>query len=153
MSHTEHNKTVVRSLYEDVVGRGNLALLDRLVAADAVDHNAARSGWGSGIEGVRRHATFLHEVFPDAVLTVDDLVAEGDRVIAFWHFTGIQRGELWGVPATGRYVTARTVSIARLRDGQVVEYESRPERLELLLQLGSLGHHAAQLAASSGQAA
>jgi predicted ester cyclase len=149
---TERNKEIARRLYEDVVGRRNFSLIDSLVAADALDHNALARGWGSGIEGVRVHATILGDAFANLELTVDDLVAEGDRVIVFWHFTGIHRGAVWGVQPTGRAVKAHTISLIRFRDGKVTEYESRPDRLALLLQLGSLGEYAGQLAAGPASA-
>ncbi len=136
------NKEIARRLYEDIVGRRDFALIDTFVAPDAVDHNARARGWGTGIDGIRVHATILGEAFADLQLVVDDLVAEDDRVIAFWHFTGIHQGTVWGVEPTGRRIEAHTITLIRFRDGQVVEYESRPDRLALLLQLGSLGEYA-----------
>jgi predicted ester cyclase len=149
----ESNKAVVRQLFEEVVAKQQFQLLERLIAHDVVDHNARTRGWGSGPEGVQTHARFLAQVFPDFQLTVDDLVAEGDRVIVFWHFVGTQRGALWGVPPTGRRVQAHTISLVRVVNDRVTEYEARPDRLSLLLQLGSLGEYRQQLdAVSAGSA-
>lgn len=142
----EANKAIVRRLYEDIVGRGRTELIDALVAEEVIDHNAIAYGWQGGREGVRTHAAFFGQVFRDFTITVDDLVAEGDRVIAFWSFRGVHQGEVWGVPATGREVTGQTVSIVKLRDGQVTEYESRPFRLDTLIGLGSLGAFAKHFA-------
>jgi len=117
-------------------------LVDTLIASDAIDHNAAAYGWGGGPEAFRTHIGFFHGVFRDFSITVDDLVAEDDRVIAFWSFRGIHQGEVWGVQATGRAVIGHTVSLVKVRGGQVIEYESLPDRLALLTQFGELGQYA-----------
>jgi ketosteroid isomerase-like protein len=142
------NKAIARPLYEDVVGGKDLALLEELIAPDAIDYNGQKQGWPAGIEGFRRHVASFHDVFADLEVIVDDLVAEGERLVAFWTLRGIHRGELWGVPPTGRRVTGSTISILKIRGCQVVEYESRPDRLGLLLQLGSSGSYAEQAAAA-----
>jgi predicted ester cyclase len=72
-----------------------------------------------------------------------------DRAVAFWTARGIHRGPLWGVPPTGRRVVAATVSLFRFRNGKVAEYEARPDRLGLLLQLGDLGDFATQFVRNS----
>ena len=144
---TIQNKTIVRRLYEEVVGRQNLALIDELIAPDVLDHNARKQGWASGRDGFRQHVLYFHGVFTDLDITVDDLVTEGDRVVAFWTLSGTQHGEMWGVAATGRRIEGSTISILRLRDSRVIEYESRPDRLGFLIQLGGFGQYGAQLAA------
>jgi len=70
-------------------------------------------------------------------------------VIAFRTLRGTHHGEFWGVPPTGRWIVGSTISILKLRGGQVIEYESRPDSLAFLLQLGSCGSYAEQLAAES----
>jgi len=138
-------KTVARRLYEDVVGRNDTALLDELVASDAIDYNAERQSWPAGREGFRRHVAFFHGVFSNLEVSIDDLVEEGERVVAFWTLRGTHSGELWGIPPTGRRVVVSTISILRMQGGQVVEYESRPDRLGLLLQLGGFGIYQQQV--------
>jgi predicted ester cyclase len=145
----EDHKRSVRTLLEEVAGRGQIDLLDQLVDPDALDHNARARGWGAGIEGIRVHARVLENAFPGFTITVDDLIAEGDRVIAFWHFSGVHRGPVLGVEPTQRTVEAHTVTIARFEKGKVVEYESRPDRLGLLLQLGQLGEYASRFEATA----
>jgi len=145
-AHLRDPKSVVRRLYEEVVGRGDMALLEQLIAADAVDHNAQRQGWPAGREGFRRHVAFFHEVFSELEVTVEDLLTEDGRTVDFWSLRGTHRGKLWGIEPTGRRISGHTVSILKVRDGKVIEYESRPERLAFLLQLGSLGIYAAEMA-------
>ena len=143
----EDNKRVVRRFFEELGGEGNWALLEELVAPDAV--HVVSTPWVPGREGFRQHILWFRNAYPDMHLTVDDLIAEGDRVIAFWTMRGTHQGECWGVQPTGRHVVFSALSRLRVRNGQVCEYEVRPDRLDILLQLGSLGHYADQLAPST----
>jgi predicted ester cyclase len=140
----ESNKAIVRRLFEQVVARRDYAGLETLISPDFVDHNGRRS-WAAGAEGLRDHVEFLHGVFPDLRILLDELIAEGDRVVVFWRLEGEQRGELWGVPASGRRVSGATTSLVTLREGRILEYEARPDRLGFLLQLGAAGEHAQAL--------
>jgi len=142
---SEANKATVRKIYEEVVGRRNYHLIDDIVSPDFFDHNAQRYGWALGRDGFREHAEFLHSVFADVEIVVEEVVADGDRVVAFWSLTGTHRGEVWGVAPTGRRVSGGTTSLFRFKDGRVVEYEARPDRLTMLVQLGSFGSYAQTL--------
>ncbi len=138
------HKTLARRLYEDVLGRKDMALLDELVAPDAVDHLARRQGWPAGATGFRQNVAFFHSVLQDLRVTVDELLAEDDRVVVFWRVDGVQSSMLWGVKPNGQRITGSTISSLKFRDGRIVEYRSRPDRVGFLLQLGSLGDHAGQ---------
>jgi len=140
----ENNKHVVRRFFEELVGEGNWALFEELVTPDAVHVASVR--WAPGREGFRQHIIWFRNAYPDMHLMVDDLIAEGDRVIAFWTMRGTHQGEFWGVQPTGRHVVLSAISRLRVLSGQVCEYEVRPDRLGILLQLGSLGLYTDQLA-------
>ena len=141
----EDNKSIVRRVFVELIGRGNLGLLEDLVAPDILDHAALSAGWLPGRDGFRQHVTWFRSTCPDMQITVDDLVAEGERVIAFWTFRGAQQGEFWGVQPTGRPVVGSAISALRVQHGQVVEYAVRPDHLGIFLQLGSLGRYTDQL--------
>ncbi len=138
----EDNKHVVRRFYEELLEEGNWALLEELIAPDAV--HLAPSRWPPGREGFRQHMIWFRNAYPDMQVTVDDLIAEADRVIAFWTMRGTHQGEFMGVQPTGRHVVVNAISTLRVQNGQVVEYAVRPDRLDILLQLGSLGRYAEQ---------
>jgi steroid delta-isomerase-like uncharacterized protein len=140
----EDNRHTVRRFFEELVGRGNMALLEEIIAPDAV-HVASVTDWPPGREGFRQHVLWFRNAYPDMQITIDDLVAEGDRVIAFWTLRGTQEGEFWGVQPTGRHIVGRAISLLRVQNGQVVEYTVHPDRLGILLQLGSLGRYTEQL--------
>jgi predicted ester cyclase len=141
----EENKRVVRRFFAELFGAGNLHLLDELVAPHAV-HAASTSGWEPGREGFRHHVIWFQNAYPDRRLTVDELIAEGEHVVAFWTMRGTHQGEFWGVQPTGRHVVLKAVSRLRVVNGQVCEFQVHPDRLGMLLQLGSLGRWTEQLA-------
>jgi len=145
----EDNKRVVRRFLEELFGAGNLNLLDELVAPNAVHipvNKATSYGWEPGREGFRQHVIWFHNAYADMHLTVDDLIAEGDRVVAFWTMGGTHQGEFFGVQATGRNVVFSAIGRLRVVNRQVLEFQVHPDRLGILTQLGSLGRYSEQLA-------
>src|SRR5512142_848422 len=90
---TEDNKTAERRLYEEVWARHNLDIVDELVAPDIVEHNSLLPGQGPGREGYRQTLERIFSAFPDAQSTIEDLLAEGDKVTVRWSGRGTHRGE------------------------------------------------------------
>jgi steroid delta-isomerase-like uncharacterized protein len=129
------NKAVARRFYEEVINAGRTDVLDEIVAEDAVDH-AGAGRWTPGRAGFLQHVTWLRETLGEVATTVTGLVAEDDRVVVFWSMTGVHRGELFGVPATGRRVGGDSISWLTIRDGRIVEYSVLPDRQQFLRQLG-----------------
>ena len=117
----ESNKDVIRRLLADV-DQGNLDVVDVYYAADYVDHTPSPiRELASGREGVRRALALFHQAFPDTRHTIEDLVAEGDRVVARISARGTHTGELFGHAPTGRVVRLTGITIYRLVNGQIVE--------------------------------
>lgn len=139
----EENKRVVRRFFEELFGAGNLHVLDELVAPHA-EHAASTSSWEPGREGFRKHVLWIHNALPDMHLKVEELIAEGEQVVAFWTIRGTHQGELWGVQPTGRPVVITAVIRLRVINGQVCHCQFLPDRLGILIQLGHLGRHTAQ---------
>lgn len=133
-STTEINRAVARRFYEEVVSQGRLDVLDEIVADDASD--AARPAGGDlGRAGFVQHITWLRSAVEGVTATVTDTVAEGDRVVVYWTIEGVQRGEVFGAPPSGRRFTGQSISTIRFRDGRIVEYEVLPDRLGIVQQL------------------
>jgi predicted ester cyclase len=128
---TEVNKAVARRLYEEVISQGRAELLAEIVAADAVDETRA----APGREAFYEHVRWISETVEQPRATVTDLVAEGDRVVAFWRLEGIQRGTLFGVPPSGRSFAGQSISLITFRDGQIVRYSVLADRLGFIEQL------------------
>lgn len=130
------NKETVRRFYAELVTGPHPELLERFVAPDAVDET---SGGLRGIEDFRDHLAWIASSAGDVTATVTDAVAEGDRVVAFWRIEGTHSGDLFGVPATGRRFSGRSVSTLTLRDDRVIRYAVLPDRLGILEQLRGTG--------------
>ncbi|MCW2890503.1 MAG: hypothetical protein JWL58_7365 [Streptosporangiaceae bacterium] len=137
MSETERNKEIARRFYAELVTGPAPELLEEFVAHDAVDETAGGVGPG-GIEDFRNHLTWIKESAGDVKATVTDAVAEGDRVVAFWRIEGTHRGDLFGLPATGKPFAGHSISTLTFRDGKVVRYAVLPDRLGIIQQLGGL---------------
>ncbi|GAA4210778.1 ester cyclase [Microbispora amethystogenes] len=133
---TEINRTVARRFYEEVVSQGRLDVLDEIVADEATD-GAVPAGGNLGRAGFVQHITWLRAAVEGVTATVTDTVAEGDRVVVYWTIEGVQRGEVFGAPPSGRRFSGQSISTIRFRDGRIVEYEVLPDRLGILQQLSA----------------
>jgi steroid delta-isomerase-like uncharacterized protein len=131
----EENKAVVRRFVEEVFNQGNLAAVDQFLAADYRDANAL-PGQEPGREGAKRAFTLYRAVFPDLRYTIDEMIAEGDRVATKKTFTGTHTAEFFGIPPTGRRVTLQYADIMRVRDGKIVEHWLSMDQLSFMQQLG-----------------
>jgi len=129
------NKAAVRRFFEEVWNAGDEGAIDRFLAADTVGNDPE---FGTGREAFRAQWTRWRAAFPDIHFAVEDLVAEGDKVVSRWRMTGTQTGAFMGIPATGRRVSVAGMSLDRLRDGQIVEGCDAWDALGLRQQLGAL---------------
>jgi steroid delta-isomerase-like uncharacterized protein len=108
--------------------------LDDILAPDIVDH-AAGPDEQQGRAGVYDTFRRWRTAFPDFVATIEDQIAEGDRVVTRWTLRGTHRGEMLGVPASGNRVELRAVSIDRIADGRITDEWYVADHLDLLRQL------------------
>ena len=113
------NKAIARRFFEEAVARQCERAAQDLVAPNAVFH--VPLGRFTGPDGVKRFSVKLRSAFPDYRIAVEDLIADGDRVAARWTLRGTQRGELLGVPPSGKPTTVRGVGWLRLADGKIAE--------------------------------
>jgi steroid delta-isomerase-like uncharacterized protein len=137
-SQAERNKAVVRAFVEAVNAR-DWDRLDGLVAADFVRHSHAAGQPGArSREDLKAFLRGEFETFPDGCESLEDVLAEGDRVAARHHFRGTQRGPMGPYPPTGRVLAADYLAIYRLEGGRIVEAWAEWDNLSGLVQLG---HH------------
>jgi predicted ester cyclase len=120
-----------------VQNEGDLSALDELAAPGYVNHSAP-AGVPANREGLKQLTAMFRRAFPDGRMTIEDMVAEGDRVATRKTFRGTHRGELMGIPPTGREVAIGLIDIVRLGGGKVVESWSVADDMGLLQQLGAL---------------
>ena len=138
MSSPEVNKDLIRRLFAEV-DRGNIDVWEHFYTSDYVDHapSAVRSQ-AAGREGLREAFARFQRAFPDTRHTIEDLVAEGDRVVARVSAEATHSGELFGHPPTGKRVTLTGIAIYRIVDGRIAERWAE-QGLGLLEQLGITG--------------
>jgi len=132
---TEENKAIGRRLAEEFVLKGNLAVADEICATDFVNHSPDL-GTMPDREGLKQYVSMMLSAFPDYHGTVEHLIAEGDKVVVGGTFTGTHKGEIMGIPPTGKQITASAISILRIAGGKVVERWNITDRLGVMQQLG-----------------
>lgn len=129
------NKQLVEAFIQDLFTKGDLDAVDRYLDAGFVDHDPPIPGT-EGPEGMRQAAVLFRRALPDWHSEVEQLVAEGDIVVEVFTAGGTHKGELMGVPGTGRALTLSGINVFRVRDGRIVERWGRLDDLGLLRQLG-----------------
>jgi steroid delta-isomerase-like uncharacterized protein len=136
---TEANKAIVVQLYEEVWNRGDLDLVDKLVAPNAVDHEPQRSpGAPGGPQGLKAVVTMRRSAFLDDHYTIEDLIAEGDQVVARLTHTGTHLGAFLDLPPTGKHIATPSIHILRFAYGQLVEHWASRDDMGLMQQLGAI---------------
>jgi steroid delta-isomerase-like uncharacterized protein len=131
----EDNKAIIRAYVEMVWNGKQLDRAEEVVASDFIDH-APLPGQAPGLEGAKRKWAMYLTAIPDLRVTIEDLVAEGDKVAVRRSYEGTHQGELLGIPATGKQLQVGSISIFRLVDGKIAENWEQLDRLALLQQLG-----------------
>jgi predicted ester cyclase len=134
----ERNKAVARAVF-DVWSTGDVERLDGLVASHVVHHDPYDPHAAAGLGGMKRTIEMNRNVFPDMRLTVEDQVAEGDKVVTRWRGEMTHAGALAGAAPTGRRVTITGITIDRLEGGRIVEAWRSMDTLGLLRGIGALG--------------
>ena len=132
---TEVNKASMRRFYEEAFNKKNRAAIDEFIDPTQVDH-AAPPGTPGGLEGARQTVTMYLTAFPDLYFTVEDFIAEGDKVVARLTVRGTQQGIFMGIPPTGKHATVTAIDINRMVGGKSVEHWLEMDMLGLLQQLG-----------------
>ena len=136
---TQANKAIVRRLIEEAWNQGNLDVIDELVSPHYVLHIDAPGPGGR--EGYKQDVVIHRSAFPDLQFTIDDMVAEGDKVVLRATLRGTHQGEYIGIPPTGKAITLTAISIRRIANGQIAEEWVELNMLGLMQQLGVVPSH------------
>jgi steroid delta-isomerase-like uncharacterized protein len=135
----EENKALVRRWFLEAWNAGNLALADEVIAADYDPHPAPTDmPFGRGPEGQKQLIAFYRSAFPDVRMEIEDMVAEGDRVVVRWKGTGTHTGELMGVPPSGKPAVVTGMFINRVVNGKLVEGWTSFDALGMMMQIGAI---------------
>lgn len=133
---SEESKTLVRRQEEELFGRGNLDVADEIYAPDYVGHDPSNPEDVRGLQAAKRAAAAYRQAFPDLLVTVEDLIAEGDKVAARLRFRGTHVGELDGIAPTGRRVDCTGIVTSRIGGGRIAEDWANFDDLGMMRQLG-----------------
>lgn len=129
------NKEVIKAFMDDVLNEGRLERADDLVKEDFVELDPL-PGQGQGREGLKEVVHALRSAFPDMHWVPQEMVAEGQKVVTRFVWTGTHRGVFMGIPATGRSVEVKGVVIDLLEDGRMSESRILMDTMGLMQQLG-----------------
>jgi steroid delta-isomerase-like uncharacterized protein len=131
---TEENKAVIRRVVEEGWNKGNVDIFDELAATDVVHHDYKTRG----LEAFKQAIAADMTAFPDLKVTIEDMIAEGDKVVVRYTFRGTQKGETQGILPTGKHVTVTGIFICRCAGGKIVEEWENWDDLGLFQQLGAI---------------
>ena len=134
----EENKAIVRSFLEGIFTQGNPEVVDELVAPDFVVHDPSSEAGDVDAEGVKGSIAWSHNAFPDLRVTIEDQVAEGDKVATRWTVRGTHRGEMMGAAPTGNQVMFTGTQTDYISAGKIVESWSNWDTLGMLQQIGAV---------------
>ncbi len=132
---TEDNKALMSRFLEEVFNKKKLAALDEFIAPNQVDHTLPPF-LPTTPEGTKQAINIFLKAFPDVHLTVEDMIAEGDKVVTRYTSRGTQKGVFMGIPPTGKQITISSIIIARIADGKIVEEWGLDDQMGMLQQLG-----------------
>ncbi|MDP9439212.1 MAG: ester cyclase [Actinomycetota bacterium] len=133
----EENKALVRRIFEEGWNAGNLGVFDEAIAPDYVLHDPSVPEDVVGIDGIKGFASAFLHAFPDLHFSIEDQVAEGDRVVTRWTSSATHQGELMGIAPTGNRTGVSGVTVGRISGGKLAEDWNNWDTLGLMRQIGA----------------
>lgn len=130
----EDNKAVAMRAV-DAINAGDMSLLESLLAPDAIEHSAP-PGMPPTRDTAIQFISMLRSAFPDLHYTIEHVISEGDLVAQRGIGTGTMKGDMLGMPATGKSATWSEIHILRVKDGKIVEHWALTDQVGMLQQLG-----------------
>ena len=132
---SEQYKTAARNFIEKGLNQKDLSALETYFGSDLIDH-ALPPGLPPGLEGRKIFASALLAAFPDLQVYVEDLIAEADKLVTRYSVRGTHKGDLMGIPATGKQVSITGTAIDRFENGQSIEHWEIIDQVGMMQQLG-----------------
>ncbi len=123
----EENKAIIRRVIDEIINQGNLSAINDLFTPDFVDRSSPEQP--PGPEGVKGFVARVRAGFPDLRVDIEDVIAEGDKVVIRTTWRGTHQGRYGAAPPTGRQVTRTMIQIFRLADGKIIEEWNEGEGL------------------------
>ena len=133
---TETNKALLRKWIEEGWNKGDLAVVDEVYAPNVAQHDPGSPFPVNNTEGLKMYVGMYKSAFPDLTFTVEDLVAEGDKVLWRFNSRGTHTGALGPIPPTGKTGDVAGMVLFRCANGQIAEVWVNVDTLGLMQQLG-----------------
>src|SRR5215469_18876644 len=141
---SETSKALVRRLIDEAINKGNFKVVDEILSTDYV-YREPTVGEKRGRAGYQEVVTMYRNAFPDIKLTIEEQIAEGDKVVTRTSGTGTHRGELFGAAPSGKRVSGvQGMFVTRIANGKVAEETVIYDALGMLRQLGVVPAHVAK---------
>ena len=132
---SRENVVAMHRIYDEVLNSGNFDVADELIAADVLSHDVPTE-YPSGLEGWKHYFADFRAAFPDLHFTIEETIADGDKVVCRCTMQGTHLGEFMGIPATGKKVSISGIDIAHFAGGKGVEHWANYDELGMMQQLG-----------------
>jgi steroid delta-isomerase-like uncharacterized protein len=134
----QENSALIRRWFEEVWNKGNMDAIEEMASPNVIGHGQAQHDTDIGLKEFRTFAVALRTAFPDFKVTIDQVIEQGDKVVARWTTTMMHKGEFLGFAPTGKVVTITGTTIQRISDGKIVEGWDNWDQLGLLVQIGAV---------------
>lgn len=132
------NKAIVRRLYEEVWNKRKLEVVNELISPSHALQGPTVFGSSIGPEAYKQQVSSLLEAYPDLRWTIEDTIAEKDKVVACWAFSGTHKGDYMGVPATNKKVSVGGITIHHIAGGKIMDSHTNWDVLGMMQQLGAV---------------
>lgn len=134
---SEQNKTIVRRFFDEGLSAGNMAFIEQMLDTGFTLHNAP-PGLPPGPAGFKLLIGMIRSAFPDYKDTIEEVIAEGDKVVVRWTFRGTHKGDFQGIAPTHKQVTTTGISIFRIAADKITDDWTNIDMLGMLQQLGAI---------------
>ncbi len=130
------NKAIIRRLYEEVWNKRKLEVISEIISPSHALHAPNISGSSIGPEAYKRQLLLFLAGYSDLHFTIEDTIAENDKVVACWIFSGTHRGDFMGIPATNKKVCVDGMTVHHLTGGKIMDSYANWDALGMMQQLG-----------------
>jgi steroid delta-isomerase-like uncharacterized protein len=131
------NKELAVRFYNEALNKGNLELLNNIMSEDFIDYNSS-SGQLQGLEGFKKFLNMVITAFPDLQIEIEDILAEGNKVIARLIITGNQSGSLGKIPPSNRKAEWTGIDILEIENNKIIGRWSERNLLSMMQQIGAI---------------
>ena len=138
MSTAEEHRTMFKRWFEELWNKKNYTITQELVHPEFVAHGAGGQDIKQGPNGVAEMVQVWHKAFPDGHMTMDDIVTEGEYSVIRMTFRGTHMDDFYGVPPSGKLVSATSIGIDRVVDGKIAEGWGELDMLGMMQQMGAI---------------